>query len=109
MQSRSARQHDRAGEDAPLVDEVRQPVGVLFLLEFEAGPVAFFLEELEDACPQPLQEVRAHAGLEDQISVLVELPPFLLGHECHRLPWMGAISTARERRDRPWESPSCSA
>ena len=86
MQSRSGGSTIARAKTPALVDEVRQPVGVLFLFEFEAGTVAFFLEELEDACPQPVQEISVHAGLEDQISVLVELPPFLLGHECHRLP-----------------------
>ena len=85
MQSRSGGSTIARAKTLAFVDEVRQPVGVLFLFEFEAGPVAFFLEELEDACPQPLQEVRVHPGLEDHVSVLVELPPFLLGHECHRL------------------------
>ena len=80
------RQHDRASEDLAFVDEVRQPMGVLFRAEFLAGAVAFLVEQLADALPQPVQEVRVDPALEHHVSVLVEMPLFLLGHGCHRLP-----------------------
>ena len=86
------RQHDRAGEDPALVDEVRQPVGVLFLfgiprrrgrLPPRRAPGCASATRSGDQRP-----IRSRAP----VSVLVELPLFLLGHGPH----VAAVTRANE-------------
>ncbi len=74
------RQHDRAAEDLALVHKVGQPVRVRFGPELAPGAIAFHVEDVVDPFPQLAEQIAAHAVLEHDESLLVELMPFSVRH-----------------------------
>ena len=55
-------QHDRAAEHLALVDQIGEPVGVLFCLELAAGALALLVEDLVNPAAQFGKELTAHAS-----------------------------------------------
>ena len=74
------RQHDRAREYLSLVDEICQPLRMFLGLELVTGAVSFLFEQLQDPRAQPVQQTGVHAGVEDDVAVVVELTLFVQGH-----------------------------
>ena len=75
-----ARQHDRAAEHVPLVDEVGQPVRVRFGPELVPRPILFHVEDFVDPLPQRAEQIGAHAVLEHDEPLFVELTPLSISH-----------------------------
>src|SRR6185503_257586 len=71
---------DRAPEDFALVDQVREAMRVLLLSELMAGPIAFFVEQLEDATAQFSKKGAIDRGFEDDVSLVIEMPLLLNSH-----------------------------
>ncbi len=72
----NARHHDGALKHFSLVDQVRKPPCVAFLLELRARGAAFLLEEFIDQVAKSVEEVGSDIVFEDYVAVAVKLLPF---------------------------------
>jgi hypothetical protein len=70
---------DRAMEHRSFVHQIRQPVRAFFASELVTREVPFCLEQLQNSVTQLVSQVCAHA-IQEHIPLLIELPPFPVGH-----------------------------
>ena len=66
------RHSDHSLEYFSFIDQIGQAASLRFLLEFGAGKLPFFTEELINPLPQRSEQFCSHEIFEDEISIAIE-------------------------------------